>query len=113
MDAFERYDINSLVSLLREDAMMSMPPFDFWLAGPAEMRRWFSRPGLSDAAARAWWRPRPTAARRSVPTAKTRTAGSVPWAIQIIEISGDRITGHHNFVDPSLFSAFGLPDRLP
>ena len=39
--------------------------------------------------------------------------GHYPWAIQVIEVSGDRITGHHNFVDARLFDAFGLPARLP
>src|SRR6201999_2816196 len=33
VDAFERYDIASLVNLLHDDAIMSMPPFDFWLQG--------------------------------------------------------------------------------
>jgi hypothetical protein len=28
-------------------------------------------------------------------------------------VIGDRIVGHHNFVDPSLFAAFGLPASLP
>ena len=41
VDAFERYDITSLVALLHEDAVMSMPPYDFWLRGPVEMGRWF------------------------------------------------------------------------
>src|SRR5215218_10236171 len=41
VDAFERYDIPSLVALLHDDAVMSMPPFDFWLQGAEEMRRWF------------------------------------------------------------------------
>jgi RNA polymerase sigma-70 factor (ECF subfamily) len=31
VDAFERYDIPALVSLLRDDVIMSMPPFDLWL----------------------------------------------------------------------------------
>jgi RNA polymerase sigma-70 factor (ECF subfamily) len=35
-----------------------------------------------------------------------------PWAIQVIEVSGDRIVGHHNFVDPGLFAYFGLPEHL-
>jgi RNA polymerase sigma-70 factor (ECF subfamily) len=38
--------------------------------------------------------------------------GHTPWAIQVIELSGDRISGLHNFVDPHLFAAFGLPARL-
>ncbi|MGH9281440.1 MAG: RNA polymerase subunit sigma-70, partial [Acidimicrobiales bacterium] len=33
VDAFERYDITSLVALLHEDAVMDMPPYDFWLQG--------------------------------------------------------------------------------
>src|SRR5207253_1869471 len=31
VDAFERYDIESLVAILREDAVMTMPPFNFGL----------------------------------------------------------------------------------
>ena len=38
--------------------------------------------------------------------------GHAPWAIQVIEISGDRIVGHHNFLDTNLFEFFGLPARL-
>ena len=34
VDAFERYDITALVTLLHDDAVMSMPPYDFWLRGP-------------------------------------------------------------------------------
>ena len=38
--------------------------------------------------------------------------GYYPWSIQVIETSGDRIVGHHNFLDTNLFAAFGLPPRL-
>ena len=48
---------------------------------------------------------------RLVP-ARRRQGGHSPWAIQVIEISDDRIVGHHNFLDTSLFAAFGLPDHL-
>src|SRR5580765_5604731 len=34
VDAFERYDIDRLVTLLHDDAIMSMPPYDLWLRGP-------------------------------------------------------------------------------
>ena len=34
VDAFERYDIPELVGLLRDDVVMSMPPWDIWLEGP-------------------------------------------------------------------------------
>jgi RNA polymerase sigma-70 factor, ECF subfamily len=112
VDAFERYDITSLVGLLREDAVMSMPPFNFWLRGPAEMGRFFLGVGG------------PCRGSRLVATEANGCAAYgcykpggdgkyKPWAIQVIEVSGDRIVGHHNFVEPSLFAAFGLPASLP
>jgi RNA polymerase sigma-70 factor (ECF subfamily) len=40
--------------------------------------------------------------------------GYQPWALQVIEISGDRIAGLHFFLDTeSLFPSFGLPAHLP
>src|SRR5207244_13280917 len=39
VDAFERYDITSLVSLLHEDATFTMPPHPLLLRGPVEIRR--------------------------------------------------------------------------
>jgi RNA polymerase sigma-70 factor (ECF subfamily) len=112
VDAFERYDISSLVSLLRDDVVMSMPPYDFWLSGPDQMAEWFVGEGhgcegsrlvavqANGMAAFASYKPDPATGERK------------PWSIQIIEISGDRIVGHHNFLDTTLFEAFGLPDHL-
>ena len=40
VDAFHLYDVDALVSLLREDATMSMPPFAFWLQGPESIKGW-------------------------------------------------------------------------
>jgi RNA polymerase sigma-70 factor, ECF subfamily len=111
VDAFERYDITSLVSLLHEDAVMSMPPYDFWLRGPAEMARWFLGPGEECRGSRLV----ATAANGCAAFGSYRRdpeGGHYPWAIQVIEVSGDKIAGHHNFVGPRLFAAFGLPDRL-
>src|SRR5438105_2774247 len=45
VDAFERFDIDSLVTLLHEDATMSMPPYPLWLQGPNDMRTWLLGPG--------------------------------------------------------------------
>jgi RNA polymerase sigma-70 factor (ECF subfamily) len=111
VDAFERYDISSLVSLLRDDVVMSMPPFDFWLMGPEQMAAFFTGPGhgcegsrlvaveANGMAAFASYKPDPA-------------GGHAPWSIQVLEISGDRIVGHHNFLDTTLFEAFGLPAHL-
>ena len=38
--------------------------------------------------------------------------GWAPWSIQVLQVSGDRIVGHHNFLDTDLFAVFGLPARL-
>ncbi len=35
VDGFEKYDIDSLVTMLTEDAIWEMPPFDGWYRGPA------------------------------------------------------------------------------
>jgi RNA polymerase sigma-70 factor, ECF subfamily len=111
VDAFERYDINSLVALLRDDAVMSMPPYDFWLCGPEEMGKWFLGEGSGCRGSRlvatyangCWafgsYRP-------------DDRGGHFAWAIQVIEVSGDRIVGHHNFLDTRLFEVFGLPAHL-
>ncbi len=112
VDAFERYDITALVSLLHDDAVMSMPPYDFWLRGPVEMGRWFLGQGCGCRGSRLV----PTAASGSPAFGSYRPdghGGFQPFALQVIEISGDRIVGHHNFLDTDLFAAFGLPARLP
>src|SRR5437773_1934979 len=40
VQAFHRYDVDELVSLLREDATLSMPPYTLWLRGPETIRAW-------------------------------------------------------------------------
>jgi RNA polymerase sigma-70 factor, ECF subfamily len=112
VDAFERYDITSLVSLLHEDAVMTMPPFDFWLQGPEEMGRFFLGPGGGCRGSRLI----ATEANGCAAFGSYKPddgGGYAPWGIQVIETSADRITGHHNFIGPELFGAFGLPARLP
>jgi RNA polymerase sigma-70 factor (ECF subfamily) len=111
VDAFERYDITSLVSLLRDDAVMSMPPYDFWLRGPVEMGRWFVGEGRGCRGSR-------LVARTANGCAAFGSykpdgeGGHKPWAIQVIEIVGDQIVSHHNFLDTDLFAVFDLPGQL-
>jgi RNA polymerase sigma-70 factor (ECF subfamily) len=112
VDAFERYDIPSLVALLHEDAVMSMPPYDFWLSGPVEMGKWFLGEGIGCKGSRLV----ATTANGCAAFGSYRSdgkGGHSPWALQVIEVSGDRIVGHHNFLDTRLFAAFGLPPHLP
>ncbi|CAN5172196.1 hypothetical protein BH20ACT3_BH20ACT3_18280 [soil metagenome] len=111
VDAFERYDMGALVALLHDDATLSMPPFALWLQGADQLIEWFVGHGSVCEGS------------RLVATAANGTAafgsyhraeggGHEPFGLQVLEISGGRITGHHNFLGPDLFEAFGLPLRL-
>jgi len=111
VEAFERYDITSLVALLHDDAVMSMPPYNFWLQGAAEMGAWFLGQGIGFTGSRLV----ATAANGQAAFGSYRPdpdGGWTPWAIQVLDVAGGRIVGHHNFLDTDLFAAFGLPARL-
>src|SRR5262245_2972858 len=45
VDAFERFDIDSLVALLHEDVTMQMPPYPLWMRGAEEYRIWLTGAG--------------------------------------------------------------------
>ena len=89
VDAFERYDISSLVALLHEDAIMSMPPVRPLAAGARRDRPVVPRAGrrVQGLAPRA--RRRPTAAPAFGSYRADGTGGHTPWAIQVIEVSGE------------------------
>jgi RNA polymerase sigma-70 factor (ECF subfamily) len=116
VDAFERYDIERLVTLLREDAIQSMPPFAMWIQGAANIGRWMVEPG-------------PSACRGSRLMAASANGcpafgqykpdpagGYAPWALQVLEISDGKIVAMSfflNLIDPErLFPTFGLPLHL-
>jgi len=113
VDAFQRYDMSALVTLLHEDAIQSMPPFAMWVQGAENICRFMVEPG-------------PSACRgsRLIPVAANGCAGFgqykpdpaggyMPWALQVIEVSGDRITAINSFLDTKrIFPGFGLPSRL-
>jgi RNA polymerase sigma-70 factor, ECF subfamily len=111
VDAFERYDVELLVTLLHEDAIMTMPPYDFWLRGPVEMGRWYRGPGSGCDGSRLV----ATSANGSAAFGAYKVdpeGGHQPFAIQVVEISGSTITAIHHFLDTALFARFGLPARL-
>ncbi len=113
VDAFERYDISQLVTLLHDDAIQSMPPYAMWLEGASDIGKWMLGPGFECKGSRLI----ATAANGGPAFAQYRvdpSGGWAPWALQVIEISGDRISGIHAFLDAeALFPSFGLPAHLP
>ena len=111
VDAFERYDVTEFVSLLRADATFSMPPHPMWLRGPAEVARWLLGPGAGCRGSRLV----ATAANGCAAFGSYRPGargGHEPFALQVIETSGGKVSAIHNFLFPELFAAFGLPARL-
>lgn len=114
VDAFSRWDIDQLVSLLHEDATQSMPPFALWLKGAQQIRRWWLGPGSGCAGSRIV---RLAGANGCPAVAQYRASGPdgghEPFAIHVLEISGGRIVAHNSFLDTRLFRLFGLPEHLP
>jgi RNA polymerase sigma-70 factor (ECF subfamily) len=113
VEAFERYDLDALTSLLHEDATLSMPPLPLWLRGHADIRGWMLGTGSG---CRGSWLV-PTAANGTPAFGQYRPGGPggrhEPWALLVIEISAGRISGVNSFLDTErLFPLFGLPARL-
>jgi len=112
VDAFQRYDVDALTALLREDATFSMPPYALWLRGPAAVRDWMLGRGAACRGSRLV----PIAACGSPSFAQYKPSpegGWRPWAIVVLELDGDRIAGWNSFLDTeTLFPRFGLPPEL-
>ncbi|MEP6910403.1 MAG: sigma-70 family RNA polymerase sigma factor, partial [Actinomycetota bacterium] len=114
VDAFERYDMDALTSLIQEDAIQSMPPFDLWLRGRDDIFAWWVGPGAACRGSRVI----PTTAANGSPAFgqyKPSESGSGydPWALQVLEVSGGRIVELTFFLETdTLFPLFGLPARL-
>jgi RNA polymerase sigma-70 factor (ECF subfamily) len=112
IDAFERYDVESLVALLHEDATLSMPPMTLWLHGSDALRAWWEGDGAECRGSRVV----PTVAANGSPACGSYRPGPdgryQASAIHVLDIAEDRIIGLNVFVDPSLFPMFGLPLSL-
>lgn len=113
VDAFERYDMEALTALLREDADWNMPPYELWLNDRAEIAAWCMGPGIGCLGSRLV----PTVANGSPAFGQYKPSADgtslEPWSLQVLELSGDRIAGITFFLDTARwFPLFGLPPRL-
>jgi RNA polymerase sigma-70 factor (ECF subfamily) len=113
VEAFERYDVDAFVSLLHEDAVQSMPPYEMWIRGSANMVRWMLGGGRACRGSRLV----PVAANDAPAFGQDRrdpAGGYAAWALQVLEVADGRICHLHSFLDVDrLFPAFGLVPRLP
>src|SRR5690606_6517721 len=112
LDAFHRYDVDTLVGLLREDATLSMPPYTLWLRGPDTVRTWLLGRGAGCRGSRLI----PTRASGLPAFGQYRVdpaGGHKPFALGVLELDGNRIAAWHAFLDTdTLFPLFGLPPHL-
>ena len=112
VDAFERYDMDALTALLREDATWSMPPYDLWLQTHLDIVKWCLGPGIACRGSRLI----ATEANGSPAFGHYKpdpNGGYSAWSLQVLEVSGDRIDGITFFLDTArFFPMFGLPPRL-
>ena len=111
VDAFQRFDVDALVAMLREDAIVSMPPMPGWLHGVTEVERWWRGEGSGCRGSRVLH----TRANGSPAFALYRpdgTGGYDLFGVQVVEVADGLITGLHTFLDPGLAPLFGLPGRF-
>jgi RNA polymerase sigma-70 factor (ECF subfamily) len=112
VDAFHRYDVDGLVSLLRDDATLSMPPYTLWLQGPDAIRAWLLGRGAGCRGSRLL----PTRACGVPAFAQYHpdpAGGHRPWSLTVLEIADGRIAAWNSFLDTEkLFPRFGLPPHL-
>jgi RNA polymerase sigma-70 factor, ECF subfamily len=114
VDAFERYDMSSLVTLLHEDALQSMPPFAMWIRGASDICAWMVQPGPDECRGSRLIATRASGSPAFGQYRRDPRGGHMPWSLQVVEISGGLISEMHMFLDtPTLFPAFGLPAHLP
>ena len=114
VQTWESADLDGFVALLREDAILSMPPYLEWYLGPAAIRRFLTH---------AWGASGP-GGRRFLLTAANgqpafalyihgRTAADFPaHSIWLPTLQGGAIAGLTGFIDARLFARFGLPASL-
>ncbi|WP_432022923.1 sigma-70 family RNA polymerase sigma factor [Streptomyces parvus] len=111
--AFSRYDMEELALLLHVDATLSLPPYAKWMRGMADIRAWLTGPAVGCRGSRLI----PTVANSSPAFGQYRPradgTGYEPWALHVLEFSGDRIESITAFRDTALlFPRFGLPGHL-
>jgi RNA polymerase sigma-70 factor (ECF subfamily) len=116
VEAFEAYDMDRLISLLREDAIQSMPPFAMWIKGADDICKFMLEPGPSGCRGS---RLLATSANGCPAFAQYKpdpAGGFSPWAIQVLEISAGKVASMNfflAFMEPQrLFAEFGFPPHL-
>jgi len=114
VEAFQAYDIDLLTTVIREDAIQSMPPFDLWLEGRDDVLAWFFGPGIGCAGSRLI----PVDSANGLPAfgqykPSETGEGFEPWSINVVRLGEGGVKELTFFLSTErLFPLFGLPPRL-
>jgi RNA polymerase sigma-70 factor, ECF subfamily len=113
MAAWEAVDMEALVLLLTEDAVMTMPPERMRVAGARAIGDFFASVPLDGRLDE--MRLLSTAANRQPALAAYALGGEdgyTPYGLMVLEVDRDRVVGIVGFPDPRLFERLGLPPAL-
>lgn len=107
--AFEQADMDGLVALLREDAMLRMPPQPS-LGGGLQIARFFLETVAQGDLTRIRHRPTWANGRPAVTIEVRAEDGTwIAHGISVLEIEENQIVGIDAFLDPTLLPRFGVP----
>jgi RNA polymerase sigma-70 factor (ECF subfamily) len=120
VDAWQRGDVEAIVSMLADDAVIAMPPMASWFRGDGVrifLTEWAFSGRLYNAEGRRRVRVIPMQANGQPAFGTYRWDPDeecyLPAVIQVLTLDAGRIAEITGFVDPAPFARFGLPDRLP
>ena len=103
--------MDALSRLLHEDVIQTMPPYAMWLQGRDDVLAWWAGPGAACQGSKllaGWANGCPAFAQYRVDP----EGGHAPWALQVLELRGDRVAEFHAFLDTEAFARFGFPAHL-
>jgi RNA polymerase sigma-70 factor (ECF subfamily) len=113
VQAFERADTNELARLLREDAVLEMPPVPAWFSGRDDVVRFFSMHVLTEPNLHRLAR---TGANGQPAVAVYRRGPGDQFeahAIQVLSVAAAHISRIDTFLGAKLFGTFDLPSVYP
>jgi RNA polymerase sigma-70 factor (ECF subfamily) len=113
VDAWERGDVDAVVAMLAEDAVIAMPPIPTWYAGrdavAVFLRNW-------PLAGERRWRLVPARANGQLAFGHYIWNGEksrfVPHSVNVLTLRGGQVAAITAFLDPEAFERFGLPVEI-
>jgi len=108
IDAWERGDVMALVTMLAEDATLSMPPYRTWWRGGDVIAAFASKPVHRYIPLRANGQAANAAYRWNV-----RSDSYEAEALEVLTMEDTRVKAMTAFMMPEVFPLFGLPNELP